>query len=159
MRLLACGSRTLANPYAVSAILSGFWVEASRRGEQFTLIEGHAPSGADAHAAEWARVHSTYVDHLPFPADWDAPCVLADDELRLCQPGHRRARPNGTTYCPTQGFRRNQRMLDDGKPQLVVAFVDVDKPLGMSRGTSDLVARAKIAGVPHLVVMEYYAAT
>lgn len=36
---------------------------------------------------------------------------------------------------------RNQRMIDEGKPDLVVAF-----PGG--RGTADMVRRAKAAGVP-----------
>jgi hypothetical protein len=36
---------------------------------------------------------------------------------------------------------RNQRMIDEGKPDLVIAF-----PGG--RGTADMVSRAKKAGIP-----------
>jgi hypothetical protein len=40
---------------------------------------------------------------------------------------------------------RNQRMLDEGKPDLVVAFHD---DLGRSKGTNDMLARAERANVP-----------
>jgi hypothetical protein len=45
-------------------------------------------------------------------------------------------------------------MLDEGKPDVVWAFVD--KPLAESRGTADMVRRAKKAGVP-VFVTEYIA--
>lgn len=76
------------------------------------LIAGGAP-GADTLAAEWADDH-----HLPcsvFMADWEGLGRKA-------------------------GPIRNQRMLDEGKPDLVVAF-----PGG--RGTADMVRRAREAGV------------
>lgn len=44
-------------------------------------------------------------------------------------------------YGPRAGPIRNQRMLDEGKPELVLAF-----PGG--RGTADMMRRAKAAGVP-----------
>jgi hypothetical protein len=77
------------------------------------VIHGGA-SGADAHAARWAWLCG--VPALPFDADWDK---------------HGKA----------AGPRRNQRMLDEGKPDLVLAF-----PGG--KGTADMVRRAKRAGVP-----------
>lgn len=48
-------------------------------------------------------------------------------------------------YGPTAGLIRNQRMLTEGRPQLVVAFID--RPLDQSRGTYDMVKRAKLHGV------------
>lgn len=45
------------------------------------------------------------------------------------------------------GPERNQRMIDEGKPDLVIAF-----PLPDSRGTWDMVSRAKRAGVEVRVV-------
>ncbi len=48
-------------------------------------------------------------------------------------------------YKPNAGLLRNQQMLDDGKPDLVLAFHD---DLAHSRGTADMVRRARIAGVP-----------
>jgi hypothetical protein len=48
-------------------------------------------------------------------------------------------------YGRSAGPRRNQRMLDEGKPNLIVAF-----PGG--RGTADMLSRARAAGVPVEVV-------
>lgn len=42
----------------------------------------------------------------------------------------------------TAGFIRNQKMLDEGKPTLVIAFWD-----GESRGTKDTINRAKSMGI------------
>lgn len=48
---------------------------------------------------------------------------------------------DGTKYDLLAGFRRNQRMLDESKPDVVVAFRGGD-------GTEDMVKRAVAAGVP-----------
>lgn len=77
------------------------------------IIEGGA-AGADYCAAHWAT--KTGVPIRTFPADWKS---------------HGRA----------AGPIRNQQMLDEGKPDLVVAF-----PGG--RGTADMIRRARAAGVP-----------
>ena len=83
-----------------------------RRRRVGRIIQGGA-SGADELAREWCvRWHYTY-EH--FPADWKK---------------HGRA----------AGPIRNQQMIDEGKPDLVVAF-----PGG--RGTADMVNRAKLAGL------------
>ncbi|RTM07422.1 MAG: DUF2493 domain-containing protein [Hyphomicrobiales bacterium] len=76
------------------------------------VIEGGA-SGADRLGFRWA--HSNGISTLTFRANWKA---------------HGRA----------AGPIRNQKMLDDGKPGLVVAF-----PGG--KGTEDMVSRAGNAGV------------
>jgi hypothetical protein len=49
------------------------------------------------------------------------------------------------------GPKRNQRMLDEGKPDLVLAF---HSDLESSRGTSDMVRRARKAGVRVEVVSD-----
>lgn len=77
------------------------------------LVVGGA-RGADQLAADWAGMRG--VQKQIFSADW---------EVR-----GRRAGPE-----------RNQRMLNEGKPHLVIAF-----PGG--RGTADMMRRAKVAGVP-----------
>jgi hypothetical protein len=88
-----------------------------------TLIHGDA-HGADRIAAQIAR--ECAVDRvLSYPADWGK---------------HGKA----------AGPIRNQRMLEEGKPDLVLAFID--KPLAKSRGTADMVRRARKAGVPVYVV-------
>lgn len=77
------------------------------------LIAGGAP-GADYQAALWAECNK--VKREIYQADWGM---------------HGRA----------AGPIRNQRMIDEGKPDYVVAF-----PGG--RGTADMVRRAKAAGIP-----------
>jgi hypothetical protein len=83
------------------------------RGNRFTaLIHGDA-KGADRLADAWAR--QVLLPVLRFPADWNL---------------HGR----------TAGAIRNQQMLVDGRPSLVVAF-----PGG--KGTADMVKRARAAGI------------
>lgn len=76
------------------------------------VIQGGA-TGADRLAYEWARWARVSVQ--TFHANW---------------------KDHGKGAGPI----RNQRMLDEGKPDIVIAF-----PGG--RGTADMVRRAKIAGV------------
>lgn len=76
------------------------------------IIHGNA-EGADSLAASWAYLRG--IETLVFPADW-----------RKCG--------------PSAGPLRNQQMLDEGTPSLVVAF-----PGG--RGTSDMVKRAHDANI------------
>jgi hypothetical protein len=78
-----------------------------------TLLLHGGASGADHFASNWADFEG--VKSQVFPADWAE---------------HGRA----------AGPIRNQRMLDEGKPDLVIAF-----PGG--RGTADMVRRAKAAGI------------
>lgn len=81
------------------------------------IIHGGA-AGADTHAARFAGFHCLPV-HV-YPANWNK-------------------------YGPSAGPIRNQLMLDSGRPDYVFAFID--KPLGKSRGTNDMVKRAQAAGV------------
>lgn len=75
------------------------------------IISGMA-RGADSLAAEWAI--NAKLKLYAFPADWNK---------------HGKA----------AGAIRNQQMLDEGKPDVVIAF-----PGG--RGTADMVSRAKAQG-------------
>lgn len=76
------------------------------------IISGMA-TGADTFAAEWAR-RFLFPLH-EFPANW---------------------RKDGRAAGPI----RNQRMIDEGKPDVVIAF-----PGG--RGTADMVSRAEKSGI------------
>jgi hypothetical protein len=76
------------------------------------IIHGGAP-GADAMAGEFANVSN--IREVVFQADWKK-------------------------YGRRAGPLRNQRMIDEGNPDLVVAF-----PGG--RGTGDMVTRARNAGI------------
>ena len=83
------------------------------------LIEGEAP-GADTLARLWAQRRGILIDR--YPADWDR-------------------------YGKAAGPIRNQQMLDEGKPDLVVAF-----PGG--HGTADMVRRARAAGIAVTEILE-----
>lgn len=72
-----------------------------------------AATGADSLADRWAR--RQLIAQTRFSADWD-------------------------THGKAAGPIRNQQMLDEGQPDLVIAF-----PGG--RGTADMVRRAKAKGV------------
>lgn len=76
------------------------------------IIHGHA-RGADSMAAVWAVANG--IDNLGYFADWK-------------------------THGKAAGPIRNQKMLDDGRPDLVIAF-----PGGP--GTADMVRRARLSGV------------
>jgi hypothetical protein len=82
------------------------------RGKFSCVITGDA-TGADHWAESWAWMQK--IRHLKFAADW-------------------------TGYGKKAGPIRNQIMLEEGKPDLVVAF-----PGG--RGTADMVRRAQAANV------------
>lgn len=76
------------------------------------LIHGNA-RGADSLAAQWAQDRS--IPTRAFPADWKK-------------------------YGKSAGFRRNEQMLREGKPDLVVGF-----PGG--KGTGHMLQLARQAGV------------
>jgi hypothetical protein len=71
-----------------------------------------------------ARFTSGFADLEEYPADW-------------------------AKYGKAAGPIRNQQMLDEGKPDIVFAFHD---DLAISKGTGDMVRRAKAAGIPVYVV-------
>ena len=88
-----------------------------------TVINGGA-RGADSIASQWADLNGEPCE--TYPANW---------------------KQHGKAAGPI----RNQQMLDEGKPQEVWAFIA--KPLEESRGTYDMVTRARAAGIPTYVVM------
>ena len=93
--------------------------------EGVTVIEGGA-RGADRMAGHLACMHGWGLE--VYPARWQ-------------QEGR------------AAGVRRNARMLQEGRPDLVVAFTV--GPLQQSRGTADMVRRAREAGVPvHIVTSQ-----
>lgn len=85
---------------------------AEERGPVVMVIQGGA-TGADALADDWACRRG--IKSVAFKADW-------------------------MTHGKGAGPIRNQRMLDAGQPDLVVAFEG-------GRGTADMITRTKRAGI------------
>lgn len=110
-RVLVCGGRDYWDRHHVYNVLMDLIAEFGDVPQ--CIIHGGA-AGADAHAAYWAL--GVGVDEVCFEADWG-------------------------THGRAAGPIRNQRMIDEGKPTLVMAF-----PGG--RGTADMVRRARAAGLP-----------
>jgi hypothetical protein len=110
----------------IEAVVIGKATQAHWVNEPHVAIVGGA-RGADNIAEEMASHESGAYgsEILVFPADWDK-------------------------WGKRAGPIRNKQMLDEGEPDLVIAFVD--KPLRESRGTRDMVCRAVDAGLPVYVV-------
>jgi len=105
------------------------WVMAGVLANVYTYYSGNimiihgAAKGADTLASDWAMAMGLEID--PYPADWKQ-------------------------YGKRAGFLRNTQMLQEGRPDRVVAFVD--KPLAESKGTKMMVDIARTGGVPCRVV-------
>lgn len=142
MRILVCGGRNFANPKPydhseenkpqmdqyrfVQRTLDRIAERYSREVRDdlwlptdIVIIEGGA-RGADTAARDWAIYN--YAQSLTYKADWKK-------------------------YPEAAGVIRNQQMLNEGKPDLIVAF-----PGG--KGTTDMVRRAKKANIK-VIEIEY----
>ena len=122
MRVLICGSRGWHDPVPINALIAGYDVLAEGSGEPLTIIHGDAP-GADRLAKQVGKDWRANV--IDEPADWNR-------------------------YKAGAGPIRNQKMLDDHKPDVVWAF----RSSGKSSGTDDMIKKSKDAGVPTYIVME-----
>ena len=113
MRVLVCGGRDYLDYIKVQSTLDDLLY--GKDPEQVVIIQGGA-KGADflskvyAYCFGWGGIHCE-----EYPADW---------------------KKHGKAAGPI----RNQQMLDEGKPDIVVAFPG-------DRGTADMIERAKKAGV------------
>ena len=119
MRVLICGSRHFTN---YDFMGTWIWKELFSKVEGFNITEiihGGA-RGADTLAGLYAERHETPCK--VFPADWDK-------------------------YGKAAGPIRNKQMLDEGKPDLVIAFRGPN-----SRGTQNMIDQATKAGIPVQIV-------
>lgn len=116
MRVLVCGSRTFDKLWVVCNHLDGC-VTGMGDDPDLVVIHGGA-RGADSLAGEWARMWKLECE--VYPAKWEL-------------------------YGNSAGPIRNREMLDMGKPDLVLAFVD--RPLAVSRGTAHMVNLAREYGI------------
>lgn len=125
--VIACGGRHYDDETQVRRYLAGL----NRR----AVLRHGGASGADALAGRvWKQLGGAVE---VFEANWFDPCG------RNCTPGHRKPMVGGGTYCPAAGPNRNRRMAQPRnapKAQLVIAF-----PGG--KGTADMVATARLAGI------------
>lgn len=113
MRVLVCGGRDFGVEYPEYSWIWQVLDTLYADDEDMQIISGMA-TGADTAGADWARARG--VSLFSFPANWDK---------------HGKA----------AGYIRNKQMLEEGKPDLVIAF-----PGG--RGTANMIKLARDAGVP-----------
>jgi hypothetical protein len=116
MRVLVCGGRDTTREQA--AFIYSYLCEEFNGvvNEPLTIISGMA-RGVDSVAAEWANDQmSSNVILQEYPANWER-------------------------YGKRAGYLRNKQMLEEGKPDLVIAF-----PGG--KGTAMMIKLAEEAGVP-----------
>lgn len=123
--MLVTGGRDYANEAFVFETLDAF-----NTSWPITLIVHGAAKGADSLAAAWADLHRIPHTKDRFKALWSD----------LGAPGARIMAGKFGSYNANAGKDRNQRMLDEEKPEVVIAF-----PGG--HGTADMVARAERAKV------------
>ena len=119
MKVLVTGGRDHKDPSLINATLDGLFVAYTR--DELLIIHG-AAKGADTYAEQWA--HKNHVATVSYPADWNA---------------------NGKAA----GAIRNQKMLDEMEPDLVMAF-----PTRHSKGTWDMVRRAQKQDVDVIITEE-----
>jgi hypothetical protein len=120
MRVLVCGNRDYRDE-DWDVIFSLLSGLECEYGEVY-VIQGGA-KGADAEAGDW--VLCGHRDQAVFYADWDQ-CGRAAGPIR------------------------NKRMLEDGRPDVVLAFTT--KPLAETKGTRNMVNQAVEAGLPVYVI-------
>lgn len=125
MRILVCGGRDYKDYLRIKEVLDNLHDEGGHpyKKEITEIIHGNA-TGADTLAALWAshtwKHNGDSIEVKVFPADWDK-------------------------HGKSAGYIRNQQMLDEGKPDLVIAF-----PGG--KGTTNMVQLAAKAGIPCISV-------
>ncbi|MFI6793645.1 SLOG family protein [Nonomuraea sp. NPDC050383] len=152
-RILVTGSRSWTDWSTVWTALEDAIEQAHQQGHrEYVIVHGGA-QGADRIAADFCEDQAGWYDNADqtlavehHPADW-ATCAPT------CRPGHRRARRDGTTYCPTAGLRRDAAMVALGA-NVCIAFIDPCtkpgcrkiKPHG-SHGASHTADLAENAGI------------
>jgi hypothetical protein len=116
-RVLVCGGRNYANKFRVFEILD----TAHEANPICEVVHGDCHlGGADLLAKQWAQARGVPERGFPVDHDVDGPW-------------------------PAAGPRRNERMLTEAKPHMVIAF-----PGG--KGTAGMCRLAHTAGVPVVVI-------
>lgn len=126
MRVLICGSRNFNRYDVMGRVMEPifrYYYDPSKGTSDIVVISGKA-RGADKMGEEWAEEFNLPVEE--YPADWNK-------------------------YGKSAGYIRNKQMLEEGKPDLVVAF-----PIGESRGTRNMISLAEKANIKTIIVEEKY---
>ena len=110
-RVLVCGGRDYSDYEYLASALDA--IHRARPLRPITCIIHGGARGADSLAGKWAFERNVQVQ--VFMADWNAHRLGA-------------------------GPIRNQKMIDEGEPDLVIAFRG-------GRGTADMIARTRRAGI------------
>lgn len=133
MRILVCGGRDFDNYALLSKTLDQFCIDRNLKWPEdkygnwlpkVTIIHGGA-TGADALADQWAVVN------------W---CPVEEYKI---------SKEEWETLGKAAGPIRNQRMIDEGKPDFFIAF-----PTENSKGTWDMVRRCDKAGIKGIAVYD-----
>lgn len=119
MKVLITGSRHFDDWKLFTETMYNNGFVGEEKLSDLTVIEGGA-KGADFLAKVWAKWLGVKIEE--YPAEWDE-------------------------YGKGAGPIRNKQMLDEGKPDLVIAFLAEN-----SRGTQNMIDQAEEAGVPVKVV-------
>lgn len=123
MRVLVTGGRKYNDWLHLSEVMNYLHIRLCFR----VVIHGRA-TGTDTMVGRWAKRHDIEVEE--YPADWK----------NISHPDARPQHNQYGWYDSKAGTRRNQQMIDEGRPDLVVSF-----PGGS--GTADMVRRAAEAGI------------
>lgn len=121
LRVLICGSRDWTNKARIGRYLDTLMDIEGYSPDAITVINGGC-KGADHHASMEAKGRGIFV--VEYPANWIKHGLSA-------------------------GPKRNQQMIDEGKPDRVVAF---HADLNSSKGTKDMVTRAKFHDIPVTII-------
>ena len=128
MRVLVCGGRNYHDKHKLDSVMDDLHKE-----HVFTCVIHGGAKGADTLAGMWAK-------HLGIPIDlYRAPWK------DFSHPWSKRKSGRYGDYNVMAGPIRNQQMLDEGKPDLVVAF-------GGGSGTADMIRRSNEAGLTVLEI-------
>lgn len=140
MRLLVCGSR-----HCDDAKWVGAYLDAEHRSALGLVIGcGYDPNdkrhqGVDQLAYEWAKARD--IHGSCYPAHWND---LTSHDAEVVTPTYKFGQP----YNRKAGPQRNQRMLDQFKPDRVIAF----PAMPMGAGTAHMCRIAKAAGIEPVII-------
>jgi hypothetical protein len=119
LRVLVCGDRRFDDDDWLHEVLNEYH-DPWNQAYHITLVIQGGARGADKLAKEWAKAYG--VPCHEYPADWNR-------------------------FGKSAGVIRNKQMLDEGNPDLVIAFLAPD-----SRGTKNMIMQAKAFNVPVRII-------